>query len=125
MPFDGNGNPTTYAGNTLTFDVENRVTSIGSNLTSGYRSDGMRAWKQGSTGGKTYFLYDGGNPIVELDSSGNVANVNVFAPDGLVARKEGSMWTNYTFDQQGSVVHKLDSSQTITAGRPLGCMEGL
>ena len=81
---------------------------------SGYRSDGMRAWKQGSTCGKTYFLYDGGNPIVELDASGNVANVNVFAPDGLVARKEGSTWTNYTFDQQGSVVHKLDSSQTIT-----------
>ena len=54
---------------------------------------------------------------MELNSSGNVANVNVYAPDGLVARKEGSNWTYYTFDMQGSVVNKLNSSETTSTGR--------
>ena len=61
-------------------------------ITNGYRSDGLRAWKQDNQGVRTYFLYDGGNPILELDPSGAVKNVNVFAPDGLVARKEGQAW---------------------------------
>ncbi len=46
-------------------------------------------------------------------------NVNVFAPDGLVARKEGSAWTYYTFDPQGNVLNKLDASEGVTAGRLL------
>lgn len=87
--YDGNGNPTTYAGTAFTYDVENRVTSTsGALLTSGYRADGLRAWKQAGSSPKTYFLYDGGNPVVELDGSGNVKHINVYAPDGLVARKK-------------------------------------
>ncbi|MEQ1821930.1 MAG: RHS repeat-associated core domain-containing protein [Fimbriimonadaceae bacterium] len=54
-----------------------------------------------------------------MDSSGNTANLNVFAPDGLIARKEGSTWTYYTFDPQGNVVHKLNSSNNPTAARLL------
>ncbi len=97
------------------------MTSVGlsGGLTCGYRSDGLRAWKQDNQGVRTYFLYDGGNPILELDSAGAVKNVNVFAPDGLVARKEGSSWTYYTFDPQGNVLNKLDASEDVTAGRLL------
>ncbi|MEQ1932417.1 MAG: RHS repeat-associated core domain-containing protein [Fimbriimonadaceae bacterium] len=116
--YDGNGNPTTYNGTSVVYDVENRVSSYGTVQTNGYRSDGLRAWKQTSAG-RTYFLYDGGNPIIEMDSSGNTTNLNVFAPDGLIARKEGSTWTYYTFDAQGNVVHKLNSSNQPTAARLL------
>ena len=121
MAYDGNGNPTTYNRASMTYDVENRITSVGMNstLTNGYRADGLRAWKQPTTGGKTYFLYDGGNPIVEMNSSGTVTNVNVYAPDGLVARKEGSTWSYYAFDMQGNVINKLSSSEAVTSGRLL------
>ena len=76
--YDGNGNPTTYNGITLTFDPEDHLTSYGNALTAGYRGDGLRAWKQSSTG-RTYFLYDGTLPIIELDSSGCVIATNSFA----------------------------------------------
>ena len=54
---------------------------------------------------------------VELDDSGNVKHINVDAPDGLVARKEGSSWYYYTFDQQGNVSQKFDVNQTIKSTR--------
>jgi hypothetical protein len=40
---------------------------------------------------------------VERDADGIVKAINVFAPDGLVARWNGLAWTQYQFDQQGSV----------------------
>ena len=40
-------------------------------MTAGYTGSGLRAWKQSSTGGKTYFLYDGAASVCELDSSGS------------------------------------------------------
>lgn len=46
--YDGNGNPTTYKGATLTFDVENRMTAFGSTLTAGYNGRPLRL--QRSTG---------------------------------------------------------------------------
>lgn len=75
--YDGNGNPTTYGGTTLTFDPENRMTAYGSVLTAGYTGDGLRAWKENSSG-RTYFLYDGIVPVVELDSSGSITAANTF-----------------------------------------------
>ena len=55
--FDGNGNPTTYKGSSLGFDVENRLVSDATSLTAGYDGEGKRAWKTDSTG-TTYYLYD-------------------------------------------------------------------
>jgi RHS repeat-associated protein len=42
-----------------------------------------------------------------------VTAVNVFAPDGLVARQQGGAWTQYTFDQQGNVAQRLDAGQNV------------
>lgn len=124
--FDGNGNPTTYAGGTLTFSVENRLTSIvngTNNYWAGYRADGLRAYKNGYVGTspgseptntRTYFYYDRGMPVLETDASGNVTSVNVFADDGLVARKVGSVYRYYQFDPQGSVTHRLTSTETVS-----------
>ncbi|MBL8066813.1 MAG: hypothetical protein JNM34_13365, partial [Chthonomonadaceae bacterium] len=125
--YDGNGNPTTYAGGTLTFDPMDKMLSISSSGTGSYRyrADGLRAWKGWNVtipttsgipvSGATYFLYDGGNPVVEMDSSGAVTAINVFAHDGLVARVEGSTAKYYQFDAQGSVAHRTNSSGSVTS----------
>jgi RHS repeat-associated protein len=112
--YDSNGNPTTYGGTTLTFDPENRMTAYGSVLTAGYSGNGLRAWKQ-TSGGRTYFLYDRAIPVVELDNTGAVAATNTFGPSGLISRRSGSTSVFYVFDSEGNVSQKTDSSgNTIT-----------
>ena len=110
--FDGNGNPWVYNGTSLSFDPENRMTALGSTLTATYRADGLRASKATSAG-TTYFLYDGGEPIIEMDSSGDVLALNVFAPDGLVARQTGSSTIEYVLDQQGNVSNRTDTGGNV------------
>jgi hypothetical protein len=91
--FDGAGNPTTYGGVSLTYDTEQRLTAVGSVLTVGYSADGIRAWKQNSTA-RTYFLYDGDIPVVEMNSSGTVTATNTFGAHGLLARRSGGSSTS-------------------------------
>jgi RHS repeat-associated protein len=110
--YDGNGNPVTYSGSTLTFDPENRMTGYGSVLTAGYTGDGLRAWKENSSG-RTYFLYDGIVPVVELDSSGSVTATNTFGASGLVSRHEGSASGFYSFDSEGNVAQRSDIAGTV------------
>jgi len=110
--FDGSGEPTSYKGSACTFDPGHRLLTVGSNWSASYRSDGLRASKTTSSG-STYYLYDRGEPVVELNSSGAVTGVNVFAPDGLVARQQSGSWINYTFDQQGNVAQRLNASQGV------------
>jgi RHS repeat-associated protein len=88
------------------------VSAVGSTSTASYRADGLRASKTiGST--TTYYLYDGGEPIIELNSSGTVTAFNIFAPDGLVARTAGSTTTEYVFDQQGNVADRTNTSGAV------------
>jgi len=54
-------------------------------------------------------------PVVELNAAGAVQATNVLAPDGLVARQQSGTWTQYTFDQQGNVAQRLNSSQVVTS----------
>ena len=108
--YDNNGNPTTYSSSTaLTFDPENRMTAYGSVLTAGYNGDGLRAWKQTSSG-RTYFLYDDVVPVVELDNTGTVVSTNTFGATGLVSRRTGSTSVFYVFDSEGSVSQETDSN---------------
>ena len=109
---DGNGNPTTYSGTTLTFDPENRMTAYGSILTAGYNGDGLRAWKQNSSG-RTYFLYDGNVPVVELDSSGSVTATNTLGANGLISRNANSITVFYAFDCEGNVTQRSDASGNV------------
>src|SRR4051812_27951854 len=94
--YDNNGNPTTYNSTTLGFDPENRLTSYGSALTVGYRGDGLRAWKQTSAG-RTYFLYDGSVPVVEIDSTGTITATTIFGANSLTSRPAGTASIFYTF----------------------------
>jgi YD repeat-containing protein len=105
--YDGNGNPIAYNGLSLTFDPENRLTSHGNILTAGYRGDCLRGKKQSSLS-TTYFLYDGTNPVIELDSDGSIAATNTFSSSGLVSRRVSSASVLYAFDSEGNVAERLD-----------------
>jgi RHS repeat-associated protein len=114
--YDGDGNPTTYY-YSQSYDRENRVTSINTGFWAGYGPDGSRVWKSaGSSAPKTYFLYDGADPVAELDSTGAVTAIDVFAPDGLVGRKQVGAWTFYQYDLQGNAVQRTNAGGAITAG---------
>ena len=113
--YDGNGNPTTYKGLSLTYDAEDHPTAFGGLMTAGYTGSGLRAWKQSSTGGKTYFLYDGAAPVCEMDSSGNVTATNTFGGSGLLSRHTGAGSTFYTFDERGNVAQRLNAAGTPTS----------
>ncbi|MGI8922788.1 MAG: RHS repeat-associated core domain-containing protein [Fimbriimonadales bacterium] len=114
LAYDNNGNPTNYFGTMCAFDPENRMTSFGAAMSAGYRGDGLRAWKQVGAN-RTYFLYDGIVPVIEMNASGTVTATNVFGDDGLVARQSGGSWTHYAFDQQGNVAQRLSASQSVTS----------
>ena len=110
--YDVAGNPTTYGGTALTFDAENRMTAYGAGLTAGYTGDHLRAWKQGAAG-RTYFLYDGEFPLVEMDSTAAVTAANTFGANGLLSRRSGATTVFYTFDPQGSVAQRLGTGGTV------------
>lgn len=117
--YDGNGNPTTHHGYSLTYDPENRLTRFRppaqgpDNLTMGYTGDGLRAWKENGSLVRTYFLYDGTLPVVELDTNGSVTATNTFGVAGLISRRVGTTDTYYVFDHQGSVAQRLNASQSV------------
>lgn len=110
--YDGNGNPTTYGGTTLTFDPENRMIGYGSALSAAYTGDGLRAWKENSSG-RTYFLYDVIVPVVELNSSASVVATNTFGANGLISRQSGSTSVFYSCDSEGNVAQRSSAIGSI------------
>ena len=86
----------------------------GTGEASGYRGDGLRAWKQTDAGTRTYYLYDGSQPVCELNSSGTVTAVNTFGATGLVSRTLPTSGTTfYAFDERGNVAHRVTSGGTV------------
>jgi RHS repeat-associated protein len=110
--YDANGNPTAYNGVSLAFDPENRLTSYGSAMTAGYRGDGLRGKKQTSSA-TTYFLYDGTNPVLELDANGAIAATNTFSVQGVVSRRVSTVSVLYSFDSEGNVSQRTDSTGAV------------
>lgn len=127
--YDGNGNPTNYNSRLASFDVFDRLASLGTPPVGyTYRADGLIATRAKAVfvfdpeegewveqwQPSTYFYHDSAEPVIERQS-GAVTAITVRGPDGLVARKQGSTWTYYTFDQQGNVSQRLDSSGTVVS----------
>ena len=114
--FDYNGNATTLRGTILTYDVENHLTQYGALLTADYNGNGLRAWKQ-TTAGRTYYLYDGTNPVCELQNNSGgyfVTAVNTFGAAGLLSRNEiGTRFLWYQFDSEGNVAQRLDTAGAV------------
>ena len=75
----------------------------------------MRSWKQ--VGGvTTYFLYDGSNPVCELDGTGAVTATNTWG-GSLLSRRAGAglaaASTFYTFDPSGNLAQRLDAGANV------------
>jgi len=110
--FDGNGNPTTYSGKNLTFDIEDRLVAITSPaFSAAYAPDDRRASKTAS-GATTYYLYDedgGASPLLEEQGTGTVSMGYGMAGDGLRARyapASGGLYYLFQWDPQGSLVQR-------------------
>ena len=113
--FDGIGDPTTYSGKSLTFDIEGRLTAITSPaFAATYAPDDRRASKT-AAGTTTYYLYDeagGASPLLEETYSGSTATVSMGygqAADGLRARYapvSGGLYYLFQWDPQGSLVQR-------------------
>ena len=112
MVYDLNGNPTTYKGSALTFNQRDMMTAYGAAMTAGYDGGGSRAWKQVGAA-RTYFLYDGDDPVIEMDSAGTVTAVNTFGANGLVSRRSGGSSVFYQFDERGTTAQRLNSASTV------------
>lgn len=110
--YDGEGNPTSYAGTSLTFDPEDHMTGFGSVLTAGYQMDGLRAWKQNASN-RTYFIYDGLAPVLELDGGGNVTAVSTFGGYGPISKHSNAGSIFYACDPQGNTAERFDNSVDV------------
>ncbi|MCA1568612.1 MAG: RHS repeat-associated core domain-containing protein [Acidobacteria bacterium] len=69
--------------------------------------------------GRTYFLYDGTTPVVEMEASGALTATNTFGAHGLVSRYRNGFGSRifYTFDAQGSVAQRLDLYGNVLSSR--------
>ncbi|HEY3281081.1 MAG TPA: polymorphic toxin-type HINT domain-containing protein [Armatimonadota bacterium] len=116
--FDGNGNPTTFANASLTFDSWNHLLSYSGTrgaFSATYRGDGLRASKSNATTGTTFYVYDGDVPILELSGAGVPTAWNTFGANGLVSRHVLGAYPfsrYYQFDPHGNVVTRLDEYQS-------------
>ena len=75
LTYDANGNLTNDGTNTYTWDARNHLSAISGGITASFQYDpfGRRALKTVNSV-TTQFLYDGPNPVQELDGS-SPANV--------------------------------------------------
>ncbi len=119
--YDGDGNPTSYYKNPATYDINDHLSAYTvsgqAQVTTATTSDGLRMSRtQGSN--STYYVYDGGAPVVELSSSGSLVAFNSFGVNGLISRESGvgtSAKHFYAFDPQGTPSAILDGAGNTLA----------
>ena len=77
--------------------------------------DGLRAWKQTDAGARTYYFYDGSDPVAELDANGSIQALNTFGANGLVSRHTTATNASvfYTFDERGNLAQRLDAGGSV------------
>ncbi len=115
LTYDANGNLTNDGANTYTWDARNHLAGItGSNTSSFlYDADGRRAQKT-INGTSTQFLYDGLNPVQELQNGAPSANlVTGLGVDEYFQRTDSTGARDYLTDILGSTLALTDSSGTI------------
>jgi RHS repeat-associated protein len=119
--YDNNGNTLTTGNRTFTYDFENRLKSMGSNVTIVYDGDGNRVAKT-VVGATTRYLVDDLNPtgysqVVEELVSGAVRRTYTYGLQRINQNQIiSSAWTPsfYGYDGFGSVRQLTDSTGTVT-----------
>ena len=108
MTYDANGNTLFDGMNSYAWDARNRLASA-NNGTFSYDALGRRVSKallSSSTG----FLYDGVNPVQELNGSTVTANMLTGGVDEFFARTDANGTVNYLTDALGSTMALADTN---------------
>ena len=125
MTYDLNGNTLNDGTNTYTWDARNRLVSADSNAASfSYDPLGRRVGKT-LLAGSTSFLYDGVNPVQELNGSTPTANLLTGGLDERFVRTTSTETDNYLTDALGSTIAltgTTGSLQTEYSYGPFGNM---
>src|ERR1700674_1102702 len=118
LTYDANGNLTNDGTNTYTWDARNHLSAIRGGSTASFQYDpfGRRVLKTIS-GVTTQFLYDGLNPVQELDGS-SPANVtaNLLTGTGIdqyFTRTDAAGTRNLLTDTLGSTIALADSAGAL------------
>jgi RHS repeat-associated protein len=114
MTYDANGNLTNDGTNTYAWDARNHLVGIsgGSTASFVYDADGRRALKS-INGTTTQFLYDGLNPVQELQNGAPSANMLTgLGIDEFFQRTDSAGVRDYLSDILGSTLALTDSSGT-------------
>jgi len=107
--YDGNGNPVSYFGSTMTYDPENRLTGDSANggEVNAYDAEGHRIAT--AAGAAAYFIFDGDTPVFQLSSDGSLSSTTTYGTDGVISN-HGSGASFYLWDPQGSLSQKVSAS---------------
>jgi len=117
LSYDANGNLTSDGTNAYTWDARNHLAAMSGGATASFVYDAFgRRMKKVVAGATTQFLYDGLNPVQELNSSnGVVANLLTgLRIDEYFTRKDSSNnVSTFLQDTLGSTVGLVGSAQSI------------
>lgn len=114
--YDNNGNLTSYNGWTFTYDAENHLRVVsGATTTIKYDYDGLgRCVVQTVNGVARFNVYDHWNPVMAIDTSGNIVVQNVYGlgTDELICSSHAGVSSPYFYhqDHRGSVTGISDSN---------------
>jgi RHS repeat-associated protein len=116
LGYDANGNLISDGTNTYTWDARNHLSAISGGSAASFVYDGFgRRAQKAISGISTQFLYDGWNPVQELQGGAPSANVltglNI---DEYFTRTDSSGTGNFLRDALGSTLGLSNSSGTIT-----------
>jgi len=118
LSYDLNGNLTADGTNSYSWDARNHLASISGGTTASFVYDAFgRRMSKNVNGSITQFLYDGLNPVQELDGA-NPANVTANLLTGLnideyFTRADSNGAMNFISDALGSTLALTDSSGAI------------
>jgi RHS repeat-associated protein len=115
MSYDANGNLTSDGTNTYTWDARNHLTAISGAVTASFSYDALgRRVSKTINGTATSFLYDGLNPVQEIQSGSPSANLltglNI---DEYFQRTDSAGARDFLSDTLGSTLALADSSGAI------------
>lgn len=123
--YDANGNMLTEGSKTFTWDSRNRLTALSSPASTSFKYDALtRRTKRTIGGTATDFLYDGVNPVQELNGVTPTANfLTGLRYDEYFRRTDSAGARDFVTDALGSTITLTDSTgatQTQYTYEPFG-----
>lgn len=114
LTYDLNGNLTGDGTNTYTWNARDQLASLSGGSSASFVYDGVGRRRSKTIGSmQTGFLYDGVNFVQELTGSTVNANLITGGIDEVLLRKEGSTARHFMSDALGSVIALTDAAGAV------------